>query len=464
MASVYYLPDSVQNFLVSSGLVTAEHAALERSTALDYVPPDLLPTVFGMCVLSDQEAQMAVQQALLQSSVDQIDLNNAAEKIWATREKIMKAQWPSDATEQQVIRDLLAADVTSGVPADPPTPPLTQAINTDAAATIEATLAAQQKTADAVLDKLNAYAATGETMVDWPTDPSTEAEMATWLKAQGVSDTDLSTDSYWVSGLDDTVVDIADVTTTITFNADFPAYSADEDASDYSWVRKLSSDDSELLAWNGTSLLQVTSTEHVDDRSYNSLDDDGIVVLAWNPPLKNLTKTSGTIYTATKDGVETKYFVPDSTTLGIIVPDDIGKAYDVDGTTVRLWSDGTDIYTVDTAEMTYNPSRPKETKNVLSGLAGHGPLSIFKNNGLDSRTDVSPVITSVDGTRRATWADVFEKKINTLQTNTSTFTSSVSTSNTQIQETLTYWNVAANWITNQLKVWADALKTYSSKL
>jgi len=469
MSSNLAVPATAASLLNALGL--GELATLTRDEALDAVPGELAAAFYGMCWMGDLEDQLLIQRYMLTNSTNQIDLNNQGVEIWMTREKIMKSQWPADEAKQRVIRDLLAADLATGTPADPPTPPLTQVItssddppddpddpNDTPLEKLENELKAQQATADAVLDKLNDYAAAGEAMVDWPTDASTEAKMSAWLSAQGVSQTDLSSDSVWLTDLGGIVVKPSDVATPIDFNVSFGATSR--------WVQKIVSSDIALMAWDGSHFMHVTQTDYVRDRSWASMAADDVIILNWG----GIGQETGTVYTAyTSDGSRVQFFTPESSTLGSIVPDDIGTAYTVNGKTVRVWSDGTSIYTID-ANLTYDSDRGDDAIQLFRGDPGDCSMeSLFGKDadgvwhGIEPAESTS-VITSVDGSRRAVWANVFETKINALQTNTANFTSAIATTNIQVQDSLTNYNVAACWVTNMLKVWADLLNAVISKL
>jgi hypothetical protein len=483
MSSDLAVPKSAANLLNALGL--GELAALTRDEALDAMPGELAAAFYGMCWMGDLEDQLLVQRYLLTNSTNQIELNNQGVEIWATREKIMKSQWPADEAKQQVIRDLLAADLATGTPADPPTPPLTQVVTSpdDPAddpddpddtplEKLENVLKAQQAAADAVLAKLNDYADDGEAMVDWPTDASTEAGMSAWLSAQGVSQTDLSSDSIWLTDLDGTVVKSSDVATSIDFGS-FPPEpsSGSHEPDEYQWVRQLTSaDSSELVAWNGNNLLLVTGEQYDRNWSSSELPSD-TVILNWS----GAGRVAGTLYTAVDSrNKESTFFVPTSSTLGTVVPDNIGKTYTIDGKTVQLWSDGTNVYTVDAEDMTLATLENGKVTlhlnlalHVFKGDTGriaYRPANYFSEYGGMARTASTQVITSVDGSRRAAWANVFEKKINALQTNTANFTSAIATMNIQVQDSLTNYNVAASWVTNMLKVWADMLNAVISKI
>jgi hypothetical protein len=475
MASDLALSTAAVNFLNSVGL--GDLTGLTRAEALHAVPGELAATLFGMCWMGDLEDQLLAQKYMLTNVTDQIDLNNKGVEIWKTREQIAKAKWPADEAKQREIRDLLAADLAAGVPADPPVPPLTQVITSpndvddpdDPDDTplekLENTLKTQQATADAVLKKLNGYADAGEAMVDWPTDASTEAGMSAWLSAQGVSSADLSSDAVWLTDFGSTVVKPDDLVSTIDFGSFSSKPSSGSSSADrYQWVRDLtSSDSSEQVAWNGEKLLYVTQKEDVSVRGDGQLPE-GTVVLNWS----GNGNISGTVYTAVdSSGEVTKFFVPDSSALGTVVPDDLGKTYTINGETVRLWSDGTSVYTVNAGDMTVE-GHLTYALHVFKGDMGSNttylPATYFqKYGGMDLATS-KPVITSVDGSRRAAWASVFENKISTLQSNNSNFTSAISTSNLQVQESVTNYNVASSWVTNMLKVWGDLIRTFLSKI
>lgn len=471
-----YLPAAAQKLLVSMGYLTPQQATMEYSRVLETARKGTTPIVYGAVEMASQEAQLKTFQSEFQAAIDQMDINNLAEEVWQVREKVLSSSWPASKEDQATLLSLLNADIATGLPLEPPANNVPDTVDATVLAQRKATLQTQLDSANALYNKLAALTGVGKSTVDWPTSAPVEAAMGDWLKMQGISDSDLSSDSYWLTkSVDDSVIKMSDIDKTWTF----PSFDTGADQ-----VFQLTQNsDSPKAVWNVStkSFYALSGTTETKD-------------------ITNAEFATGTGLDA--NGTERHYVVPDNGDVGTyaypytlypydvgdkpmwlaihkdttpkvldILMENVGTDYDVVGassnsaTNIRLWSDGTSIYELGfkapDSQFKLSSSKYADFQADLNaGVAAADPLTAFLGHGLQTYTDTKTVMTSVDGDRHAAWDTFFKAKMAALDKSNSALSTTTSIESPRITEALQSYNTAALFLSNALKELFDIMKLF----